>query len=287
MSRVVGDAFLLGTTEKNYLQDLFNQYSSLFFFRIIDYSIMDNHFHLVVKQGESKDYSNEEIARRVLLFSLPKKKNFNESEQLKILSRLEDLSEYVKSIKEDFSRWYNKRNNRLGCFWASRFKSVLVEHKSALASVSAYVALNAVRANIVERPEEYRWSGLFARINKKEISKNMTFEGIFEANRQENLDLYLQYVYATGAIDKGDGIGKIAEKTIEKSEKEGLIDFANVKGRLNKRCLHFVNSVAIGSRSFVTAVFGQFAGKEIQKKSTTPVETGITENLYSVTRVKA
>ena len=43
-----------------------------------------------------------------------------------------DLSLYVKEVKERFSRWYNKKHNRVGVLWGARFKSVLVEDGNAL-----------------------------------------------------------------------------------------------------------------------------------------------------------
>ena len=39
----------------------------------------------------------------------------------------------------------------------SRFKSVIVENGDTLINLLAYIDLNPVRANMVERPEDYRW----------------------------------------------------------------------------------------------------------------------------------
>ena len=55
---------------------------------------------------------------------------------------------------------FNKRNDRLGTVWSDRFKSILVEPGSdALSHMAAYIDLNPVRANMVDDPMEYRWSG--------------------------------------------------------------------------------------------------------------------------------
>ncbi len=56
------------------------------------------------------------------------------------------LSEYVKEIKQSFSRWYNKRHGRKGFFWGERFKSVLVDNGDTLINCLAYIELNPVRA---------------------------------------------------------------------------------------------------------------------------------------------
>ena len=45
-------------------------------------------------------------------------------------------------------------------FWAERFKSVLLGGPRALLTCLVYVELNAVRAGIVNSPEDYRYCGL-------------------------------------------------------------------------------------------------------------------------------
>ncbi len=67
----------------------------------------------------------------------------------------------VLSISEQtFSRYYNKLHDRRGTLWGERFKSLIVENGETLINCLAYVELNAVRAGIVERPEDYRWCSL-------------------------------------------------------------------------------------------------------------------------------
>jgi len=81
-----------------------------------------------------------------------------------ILDRYErrrgDLSVFMKMLKQRMTRYMNKRLDRVGTLWESRFKSVLVEgDERALMAVAAYIDLNPVRAGMVERPEDYLWSG--------------------------------------------------------------------------------------------------------------------------------
>jgi hypothetical protein len=58
------------------------------------------------------------------------------------------LSDYVKEIKQGFSRWYNKRHSRKGFFWSERFKSVLVDNGDTLVNCLAYIDLNPVLARL-------------------------------------------------------------------------------------------------------------------------------------------
>jgi putative transposase len=75
-------------------------------------------------------------------------------------TKWEKLSEFIKEIKQSFSRYYNQRHKRKGFFWSDRFKSVLVENGETLINCLAYVDLNPVRAGIVGRPDDYRWNSL-------------------------------------------------------------------------------------------------------------------------------
>ena len=50
------------------------------------------------------------------------------------------------------------QHERRGHLFGGRFKAFLVEEERYLATVLRYVVLNPVRAKMVERPEEYRWS---------------------------------------------------------------------------------------------------------------------------------
>ena len=49
-------------------------------------------------------------------------------------------------------------HERSGHLYGGRFKAFLIEKETYLTEVLRYVVLNPVRAKMVERPEEYRWS---------------------------------------------------------------------------------------------------------------------------------
>jgi putative transposase len=72
--------------------------------------------------------------------------------------RMHDLSEFMKSLLERFTRWFNRRHSRSGTLWEDRFKSVIVESGIAARTVAAYIDLNPVRAGMVKDPADYRWS---------------------------------------------------------------------------------------------------------------------------------
>jgi putative transposase len=63
----------------------------------------------------------------------------------------------------DYSRWQNVQCNRTGHLWQARFYSCPVEFAS-LAEVLAYIELNPVRAGLVKRPEDWKWSSAKAHL---------------------------------------------------------------------------------------------------------------------------
>ncbi len=75
-----------------------------------------------------------------------------------IWRRMYDLSQFVFSLKQQFSHWYNKQTNRVGTLWEERFRATLVQPGPAVAEVVAYIDLNPVRAGLVSDPKDYPWS---------------------------------------------------------------------------------------------------------------------------------
>jgi putative transposase len=67
------------------------------------------------------------------------------------------LSRGMQWLNGKYAQWFNRTHDRDGHLFQGRFHGVLVEKEAELLNVCRYVALNAVDAGIVARPEEYRW----------------------------------------------------------------------------------------------------------------------------------
>jgi hypothetical protein len=72
--------------------------------------------------------------------------------------RMHDLSEFMKTLMQRFTQWFNRTHERSGNLWEDVFKSVIVEDGAAARTVAAYIDLNPVRAGMVQDPADYRWS---------------------------------------------------------------------------------------------------------------------------------
>ena len=145
--------------------------------RVLDYCIMDNHFHVLVKVPERQEVSDDELDERIrVLYGEAKADRIFarwklladvgggaavERERNALRRRMYDLSEFMKTFKQRFSLWYCSNHGNLeGTIWQGPFHSVLVEgSRDALGAVASYIALNPVRAGIVRDPDKYAWSG--------------------------------------------------------------------------------------------------------------------------------
>ncbi len=177
MTRTVNGEMLFEDREKEMLRKMLWQVADFSGVEILTYCVMSNHFHVLVRVPEPEDLSDAELMRRYkVLYPKPTKyqtastkvmeeklqEGGDEAEAIrrKLLARMNDVSEFMKTVKQRFSVWFNRNHRRYGTLWADRFKSVLVEGSgNPLQIMAAYVDLNPVRANIVEDPKEYRFCG--------------------------------------------------------------------------------------------------------------------------------
>lgn len=172
MSRIVGREMLLGKTEKQQMHALIRRIEGFTGIRVLTYAIMTNHVHLLLEEPDRNTViSDEEFRRRMkYLYTETELSELYERwdmwtpesvamDKHRYLIRMHDISEFMKQLKQRFSRWYNKRNQRSGALWDTRFKSVLVEPGTPLRTVAAYIEMNPVRAGMEKEPHFYPFCG--------------------------------------------------------------------------------------------------------------------------------
>jgi REP element-mobilizing transposase RayT len=126
MSRTVGQEFYLGDVEKEKLFNIIKYYSGFYFVKPIGLTVMSNHFHLLIKSEPESYYSDDQVKQRIAKYL--DKKNKKKKKYMGKKEEGEELGE--------------------------------VEEGEALINCLAYIDLNPVRAGIVKKPEDYRWSGI-------------------------------------------------------------------------------------------------------------------------------
>ena len=72
---------------------------------------------------------------------------------------LEDsVSLVMQSIGRRYVQYINKLYRRTGTLWEGRHKASLVDTDNYLLTVSRYIEMNPVAANMVQHPSEYQWT---------------------------------------------------------------------------------------------------------------------------------
>jgi hypothetical protein len=135
---------------------------------------------------------------------------------------------------------------------------LIVEEGHTLVNLLAYVDLNPIRAGIVKRPEDYRWSSLGYHIqtgNKDDLlSLDFGLRDWEEDDPSEIVRKYREFVYETGALDAEKGTS-IDQKIVERERKRKYK--VSRTERFLYRTRYFTDAGIIGSKEFVGEVFNQ------------------------------
>lgn len=69
-----------------------------------------------------------------------------------------DPSEFMHGLARGYAWYFNRRHERTGSLWEGRFWAAGLETDSYVLACHRYVELNPVRAGMVDRASDYRWS---------------------------------------------------------------------------------------------------------------------------------
>jgi putative transposase len=160
--KVEGDGgFVLGDREKDHLLGLIKRLSSFYFAEVLGFCVMGNHFHLLVRMHPESSYWDEDVRERYeRRYGEEKTAALDDNQMRELSKKMAGLSEYVREVKQSFSRYYKRLHKKKGYFWSERLKSMIVENGETFINCLAYIDLNSVRAGLVKRPEDYRWCSL-------------------------------------------------------------------------------------------------------------------------------
>ena len=190
ISRCVRRAFLCGRDpfsgydfehRRQWIVDRIKLLCSVFAVDLCAYSVMSNHYHIVVRINaeETESWSDDEVARRwTQLFHRPdlirrflsdSALSATEQDQVAQLvstwrCRLQDLSWFMRCLNEPIARMANREDRCTGRFWEGRFKSQAILDERALLVCMAYVDLNPIRAAMATTPETSDFTSIQERI---------------------------------------------------------------------------------------------------------------------------
>ena len=262
-SKVINQEFVFDQKDKEFFRWLMHRLERFMGMRVLTYSIMPDFFHILLEVPEYGKLSDKELLERVKEYYSPVKMKgvYSEYEFLKqnnqdgqnkkrldawrkrLLDRMGNLSVFGKELKEQFSRWYNRRHGRMGTVWVSRFSSVLVENsKPALLTMAAYIDLAPVRAKLVEDPKDYRFSGYGEAIAGLESARQNLCVLARALNWDDAFALYRSYLLPES--EEGINLEQIKE-ALELDQTLSLHEFL----RCDVSC--FSNGLAFGSETFI------------------------------------
>ena len=72
------------------------------------------------------------------------------------------IADSIGEVAQKYTGYYNRKHERIGSVWNGRYKSVLIEDEHQWLRCLKYIDLNPVRAHVVERPQDYRWTSFRA-----------------------------------------------------------------------------------------------------------------------------
>lgn len=64
----------------------------------------------------------------------------------------------MRNLGQRYVQYFNKRHDRTGTLWEGRFRSCVTESARYVLACYRYIEMNPVRAGMVARPADYRWS---------------------------------------------------------------------------------------------------------------------------------
>jgi putative transposase len=277
ISRTTLQGFVLGDREKDYLLALIKRLSDFYFAEVLGFSLLGNHFHLLVRMHLENSYSDEEVRERCdRRYGEEKAAALDDARMHELRGKMGDVSEYVKEIKQSFSRHYNKLHQKKGYFWAERFKSVIVESGEALINCLAYIELNPVRAGLIKRPEDYRWCSLGYHVQTRNkggfLSLDFGLQEFGLKSGRERLRHFRRFVYEKGRLE---GLDKECKRDFEVRKVD----------RFLFRTRYFTDSGIIGSKAYVSDLYLAFKHQFSAKRGKVPKRIRGLEGIYSLKRL--
>ena len=316
ISRVVDRRFVFGDEERGKFRMFMRMMENFSGCRVLSYCVMSNHFHILLEVPPMPEggLSDAELLKRLGVFY---GENFVKSIADELLAarteggvvggnpgrvteiherftkRMYDLSDFMKTILQRFTRWFNRTHKRTGTLWEERFKSVIVESGTAARTMAAYIDLNPVRAGMVEDPADYRWSsygeavGGGNRGNGKKAREGLvraitsdTDTGFDSSQWKEVSRRYRRLMGM--ALERRPGMTQDSEiqdtrkklyavtkneaEALESDDNQTVLPDLSMAKMLRCRVRYFTDGAVIGSREFVNDAFAAARGRFTEKR---------------------
>jgi putative transposase len=232
--------------------------------RPLRFEIEDAVYHITARGNERKDIFIEEEDKKkfiALLSELPGRFGVNlhayvlmsNHYHLLIETPKGNISKAMHYLNVSYTVYFNRKNGRSGHLLQGRYKSFIIEKESYLLAVSRYIHLNPVRARVVGKPEDYRWSSYRSYIGKGNGSKWLTTDWMLEQfsnDKKTARRLYREFVK--------EGVGK-EDDPFSGIFRGGILGSVDFMEKIKSR----IDVARHGSRPFIKSLM--LPGREIDE----------------------
>jgi REP element-mobilizing transposase RayT len=306
ISRVVDRRFVFGDVEREHFRMFLRMQENFSGCRVLSYCIMSNHFHILLEVPPMAEggISDGELLKRLsatnteaFVAEVAKELSEARSQGLekrvaeihaRFTYRMHSLSEFMKTLLQRFTRWFNRTHQRSGTLWEERYKSVIVESGIAARTIAAYIDLNPVRAGMVSDPADYRWSSYGEAVgggpkgNGKKAREGlvracMSHHGAgFESEKWKEVSRI--YRRALGlALGRKSGKAEVvaqrrtgnaptAMEALESKDNGTVLPELKMAAMLRRRVRYFTDGAVIGSKAFVNEAFAAARERFTEKR---------------------
>ncbi len=195
-----GNPIFSNPKDKKFFLKILKKKSKKLCIRLLCYSLMDNHYHLILQNTSGK------------------------------------LSDFMRQINGEYAIYYRKTYGGKGYVFQNRYKSTLIQRDQYLKMAIIYVLLNPVRAGKVQNVFKYKWSSitLYFQSKKDEIVDTDFIEGIFQTknNLISSIEAWYNQKIKTKHTPMGPILGdeQFIDNAIKKFDRRG-----KENGSLRKR----------------------------------------------------
>ena len=236
--------------DKGYFLKLLNESRHNMRFKLMGYVLMDNHYHLLVQTGDVK------------------------------------LQNIMHQINNKYSKYFNAIYERCGHVFQGRYKASVIRNELYLLKVLAYIHQNPVKAGMVKKVEDYKWSSdkFYRRKSDGFIETKMIIEMIEEGYRKSNK----KYEDIMNEVEETDydTLNEIGDRAYEIMMKSSI----NTEKRLSLEeimagevgCAEIINKIMNGSRESRYKEYKLKYARKAQENGYTLREIGLSINQSGV-----
>lgn len=187
-------------SDYQYYLDTLSEWKVTLKVRVYAYCLMTNHVHLVLCPG----------------------------------SDTSSIAKLMKRLAARQTRKVNRLERRTGTLWESRYRSSPIETDAYLLACTRYVELNPVRAGMVAKPQNYRWSSYGAktgRVPEELVDYDECYMAL-ATDAEGRRNAYQSWVTAGVSSDEKD----IIERSIQRGQLTGTKHFVDqIEARIGIR----------------------------------------------------